>query len=163
MPTMPPPRIADLGKIDVATIEYGPDEIRKRNPHRHEMELLDGVLRFDPKAGIIVGMHQTSSDDFWVRGHIPGRPLMPGVLMIEAAAQLCSFYWVSCFPDRNKFFGFGGIGRTRFRGTVAPGDMLVIVGEPIQIKTRRAIFNAQGYVDDRMVFETEITGMPLST
>ena len=157
---MPPPRIADLSEINVDTIQFGPEEIRKRNPHRHEMELLDGILCFDMEKHLIVGLHKTSEEDFWVRGHIPGRPLMPGVLMIETAAQLCSYYWITRFPNKSKFFGFGGVNKTRFRGTVRPGDTLIVAGVPIQIKARRAVFSCQGFVNDQMVFETEITGIP---
>ena len=120
---MPPPLILDPREIDITTVQYGQDEIRKENPHRHELELLHGVLHFDPEAKICIGVHHTSPDDFWVRGHIPGRPLMPGVLMIEFAAQLCSFYWRRANPDETRFFGFGGIDDTRFRGTVTPGDL----------------------------------------
>lgn len=158
---MPPPIIADPKGFDVTSLQFGPEEIRKRNPHRFELELLHGIVRFDPAEQLIVGVHQAREDDFWVRGHIPGRPLMPGVLLIEAAAQLCSFYWIESVDD-DRFFGFGGIDKTRFRGTVRPGDTLIIVAKPIEIRAgRRAIFNAQGFVGDQMVFETQITGMPV--
>ena len=158
---MPPRPLVDLREFDLDRIEFGPEEIRLRNPHRHEMELLDGVIAFRPDEGFIIGEHRARADAFWTRGHIPGRPLFPGVLMVELAAQLCSFYWHSRYPGQDTFFGFGGIDETRFRGTVKPGDRLIVVGRSIQVKPRRAIFDTQGFVDDKMVFQSRIIGMPL--
>jgi len=157
---MPPPAFADLSRFDLNRLEYGPEEIRQRNPHRHEMELLSGVVAYRPDEDLIIGVVETSADDFWVRGHIPGRPLFPGVLMVEASAQLCSFYWRSVFTDHEKFFGFAGIENTRFRGTVGPGERLILVGKSIDVKPRRAIFDTQGYLGGDMVFETRVKGMP---
>jgi len=160
MAPMPPKAFVDLREIDLDHLEFGPDEIRRSNPHRFEMELLTGVIAYRPEEGFIVGEHRASPDAFWVRGHIPGRPLFPGVLMVELAAQLCSFYWRHVYPDHPSFFGFGGIENTRFRGVVAPGDRLIVVGKSIEVKPRRAIFDAQGFIGDKMVFETRIIGIP---
>ena len=157
---MPPAVFADPALYDPTKVMYGPEEIRKRNPHRYEFELLHGVLAFEPRNEIIVGVHHATEDAFWVRGHIPGRPLFPGVLMVELAAQLCSFYWRMAYPEIDKFFGFGGIEETRFRGAVEPGQDLIVVGKSVQVKPRRAIFDCQGFVDGSMVFETRIKGMP---
>ena len=158
---MPPATFVDLAELDLDEIEFDREAIRQRNPHRYEFELLHGIHAFRPDDGIIVGYHQASEDEFWVRGHIPGRPLFPGVLMIETAAQMCSFYWREAFPEIDRFFGFAGIENTRFRGVVEPGDRLILVGKMVQVKPRRAIFDAQGFVDDSMVFETRIKGMPV--
>ena len=157
---MPPATFVDLHDIDLDQLAFDQDEIRKRNPHRHEFELLHGIIVFRPEEGLIIGEHRASGDAFWVRGHIPGRPLFPGVLMVETAAQLCSFYWREAFPDIPSFFGFGGIENTRFRGVVEPGDRLVIIGKSISVRPRRAIFDAQGFVGDKMVFESRIMGVP---
>ena len=156
---MPPKTLVDLGAFDLEHIEFGPDEIRALNPHRFEFALLDGVIAFRPDDGFIIGVHHARADAFWVRGHIPGRPLFPGVLMVETSAQLCSFYWYRQLQEKERFFGFGGIENTKFRGQVVPGDDLVIAARMIQLKPRRAIFDCQGFVKDRMVFETRITGV----
>jgi len=157
---MPPETLVDLSRVDLSRVEFGIEEIRRRNPHRFEMEMLTGILAFRPEEGFIVGENRLPVAPFWARGHIPGRPLFPGVLMVETAAQLCSFYWRCAFPDIDKFFGFGGIERTRFRGTVQPGDRLVVAGKSLEVKPRRAVFDAQGFLGDRMVFETRIVGIP---
>jgi len=158
---MPPAAFVDLREIDLEKTEFDCEAIRARNPHRYEFELLQRVIAYRPDDGIIIGEHHAPEDAFWIRGHIPGRPLFPGVLMIETAAQLSSFYWLECFPDLDSFFGFGGIENTRFRGVVKPGDRLIIVAKSIQMKTRRAIFDAQGFVEGKMVFESRIIGVPV--
>jgi len=156
---MPPKPLVDLNAFDLDRLEYGPEEIRKRNPHRFEMELLHGVIAWRPEEGLVIGEHRASKEHFWVRGHIPGRPLFPGVLMVETAAQLCSFYWRCVYPDQEKFFGFGGIEQTKFRGSVVPGDRLIVAGRTAQLKARRAIFDCQGFVENRMIFECRIVGV----
>lgn len=156
---MPPKPLADLSAYDLDRIEFGPDEIRALNPHRYEFDLLHGVIAFRPEDKLIIGVHRASEDAFWVRGHIPGRPLFPGVLMVETSAQLCSFYWYRQLEERGRFFGFGGIENTKFRGQVVPGDDLILAARMVQLKPRRAIFDCQGFVRGRMVFETRITGV----
>jgi len=158
---MPPKPIVDLREFDLDQVTFGPEKIREFNPQRYEFELLQRVLVFRPDERLIIGDHHAEPDAYWVRGHIPGRPIMPGVLLIELAAQLCSFYWRAAFPDERRFFGFGGIESTRFRGEVVPGHRLIVVGKSIQLKARRAIFDTQGFVDGTMVFESRVIGLPL--
>ena len=105
-------------------------------------------------------LFRSKQDEFWVRGHIPGRPLMPGVIMIEAAAQMCSLYF-SLVSSMDKFIGFGGVDGVKFRGTVLPGDTLILQGKPLEIRPRRAVFDTIGLVGDRLVFQAQITGMPV--
>ena len=86
-------------------------------------------------------------DEFWVRGHMPDYPLMPGVLMCEAAAQLCSLLHhdqSDCM--QGDFLGFGGMENVRFRGPVRPGDRLVLIAKGIKMHRRQTIFNVQGFV-----------------
>jgi 3-hydroxyacyl-[acyl-carrier-protein] dehydratase len=157
---MPPSLVVDLDSIDLEHILMGPEEIRKYNPHRYEMEQLSGVLHLDRDAGRIVAFKEVRDDEFWVRGHIPGRPLLPGVLMVEAAAQMCSLYYKVVQED-SRFLGFGGMDGVKFRGQVAPGDRLILLGRVREIRSRRACFDTQGIVNGHLVMEARITGMPI--
>jgi 3-hydroxyacyl-[acyl-carrier-protein] dehydratase len=157
---MAPPLLVDLSKIDLSRTLMTVEEIRQYNPHRYEIEQLSGVIHLDPAAGQIVAYKDVRPDEFWVRGHIPGRPLFPGVLMIEAAAQMSSLYYKKVLNDP-RFLGFGGVDGVKFRGQVAPGDRLLLLGQVVELRNRRAVFDTQGVVGDRLVFEARITGMPI--
>ena len=157
---MPPQMLVDASRYDPAKVVMTLEEIRRRNPQRYEMEQLSGVLLFDPQAGEIVTFKDLTAEEFWIRGHIPGRPLMPGVIMIEAAAQMSSLYYSLVSPS-DKFIGFGGVDDVKFRGQVVPGDKLILLGKAVEIRPRRAVFDTQGLVGDRLVFQARITGMPL--
>ena len=159
---MPPRALIPLESIDVDHAIADIEAIRKINPQRYEMEQLSRIVHYDPEAGAVAGVLDVSEEPFWARGHIPGRPLMPGVIMIEAAAQLCSWavrqvYDPETYGDR--FFGFGGIDNVKFRGVVLPGQRMILLGKAHDVRPRRAIFLTQGWVDGRMVFQAEISGM----
>jgi 3-hydroxyacyl-[acyl-carrier-protein] dehydratase len=137
---------------------FGPDQIRNVNRQRFEMEQMDRVTFLDAAAQEVVGIKDVRADEFWVRGHVPGRPLFPGVLMIEALAQLTSFYIGHTTPDIG-FIGFGGVDLVKFRQTVVPGQRIVLVGKGVEIRSRRAVFDTQGWVDDKLAVEARITGV----
>jgi 3-hydroxyacyl-[acyl-carrier-protein] dehydratase len=136
----------------------GPDEIRKKNPQRYEMEHLDAITRLDIPTTEVVGYKDVRADEFWVRGHIPGRPILPGVVMIEALAQLTSYYIGVAIPDLG-FIGFGAVDGVKFRSTVVPGQRLVLIGKGASIRTRMAVFDTQGWLDGKLVVEARITGV----
>ncbi len=152
--------LVDIDTIDLNEITADIDRIRVLVPHRYEMEQLSGIIKFDPENKIIIGYKDVKEDEFWVRGHIPGNPLMPGVLMVEAAAQLCTFYFKSSFQNE-KFFGFGGIDKVKFRGKVLPGDKLIIIAKNLELRDRRAIFDIQGIANGKLVFEGKIIGIAM--
>jgi 3-hydroxyacyl-[acyl-carrier-protein] dehydratase len=157
---MPPKPLFDLSTLDFSRVVAGPEEIRRCNPQRYEMEQLDGILHFNLQEGVAVGFKDVRADEFWVRGHIPGRPLLPGVLVCEAAAQLCSYFYKKAF-ETEQFLGFGGMEGVKFRGAVVPGDKLILVASKHDLRPRRATFDCQGFVADRMVYEGTINGMPM--
>lgn len=159
---MPPKLLVDLSTIDLDEVTIGLEEIRQVNPQRYEMEQLSGIITYRPEEGYVVGFKDVRADEFWVRGHIPGRPLLPGVLMIEAAAQLSSFYYkMAMGKDDPRFVGFGGVTDVKFRRTVEPGQRLIILAVCRELKRRRAIFDTQEVVDGKLVFEGTIIGMPV--
>ena len=89
---MPPSLLFDLSKIDLsAEPTFDRQTISKVNPQQFEMQQLDGVLWYDKQNMLVLGYKDVTDKEFWIRGHIPGRPLMPGVIMVESAAQLLSF------------------------------------------------------------------------
>jgi 3-hydroxyacyl-[acyl-carrier-protein] dehydratase len=157
---MPPQYLVPPNEIDVTRIEVPMEEVRKFNQQRFEMEQLSGILRYDPEQGICIGLRHVKPDEFWVRGHVPGRPLLPGVLMCECAAQVASYYTIR-YLQHKGFIGFGGMEEVKFRGQVVPGDTLVMVGKSVEIRSRRAVFECQGLVGDRIVFQCRIIGMPM--
>jgi len=155
---MPPQPYIDLAALDQSKIAVSKADIYKVNPHAYEFQLLDGIFFVDDANGVCVGFHDCRSDEYWVRGHIPGRPLMPGVLMIETAAQLVSYVGMSRNPGKG-FLGFGGVTDVKFRGQVVPGDRLIMVAKEVEYRPRRISAAAQGFVKDQLVFEGLITGM----
>jgi len=148
----------DVSTIDLERVEHSIHEIRKVNPHRYEFEQLTAVLRFRPEEKHIIGLRTIRHDEFWVRGHVPGRPLFPGILMLEAAAQLCSFYCGIVVPGEG-FLGFGAIQDVRFRGTVCPGESLILIGCEKVLTQSRCLFDTQGVVNGKLVFEASILGI----
>ncbi len=153
---MAPSFLYDLSSLDLNKIVVPLEEIRKIIPQRFEMEMLSGIVHDDGHT--VVGYKDITLEDFWVRGHIPGRPLMPGVFMIECAAQLCAFIAMKRQPEMG-FVGFARCDNVSFRGTVVPPSRLYMIAQMVEIKRRRAIANCQGIVDGTLVFEATVTGM----
>lgn len=158
---MPPQvHVNPLG-VDLDHVIADQAAIRKTNPQRFEMEQLTAIVHFDPEKQVVVGYKDVRDDEFWARGHMPGYPILPGVLMCEAAAQLCSYYIVALGHLEGDFLGFGGLENVRFRYPVRPGDRLVLIGKAMLINRRKTLFNVQGFVGEKMVFHADVIGMPL--
>ena len=122
---MPPPLMFDLSQIDLeANPVFDKEAICKVNLQRYEMQQLDGILWYDKDKHLILGYKDVTENEFWTRGHIPDRPLMPGVIMVEAAAQLSSFY-IKQIIELEGFIGFAGIGSAKFRSVVEPGAKII--------------------------------------
>ena len=161
---MPPVVHLDPASIDCGRVLVDQEGIRKVNPQRFEMEHLNAIVHVDSAEHVVAGYKDVRPDEFWVRGHMPGDPLLPGVLMCEAAAQLCSFYIVKYSGLLGEgFIGFGGLENVRFRAPVRPGDRLVLVGKATKLHRRQSIFDVQGFVGGTMVFHAEVFGVPLTS
>lgn len=159
---MPPLALIDPSTLDTSRVLYDQDAIRRGNRQRFEMEQLTGILDLDLDRQLIVGFKDVRDDEFWVRGHMPDYPLMPGVLLCEAAAQLCSFYCHLIRLNEGGFLGFGGLEDVRFRGRVLPGDRLIIAAQATRINRRQSIFETQGFVGSNLVFHGRVIGVMLS-
>lgn len=158
---MPPQLLFDLSGLDLgARPVFDKEAISRVNPQRYEMQQLDGILWYDPDRSLILGYKDVTDNEFWVRGHIPGRPLMPGVIMIESAAQLLSFF-VKQVLNIEGFVGFGGIESAKFRAAVTPGCRLYLLGQIIEKRTRKYTCATQGLVDGTIVFEAIISGIKM--
>jgi 3-hydroxyacyl-[acyl-carrier-protein] dehydratase len=157
---MPPALLFDLAEIDLtASPVFDKEAICQINPQRFEMQHLDGILWYDKDRECILGYKDVTTEEFWIRGHIPDRPLMPGVIQIEAAAQLLSFFVKKIYAETG-FFGFGGIERAKFRAVIEPGCRLHLLGHIIQARPgRKYVCDVQGLVEDTLMFEATISGM----
>ena len=159
---MPPPLLFDLSQIDLeAKPVFNKEAIFKVNPQQFEMQQLDGVLWYDKEKALILGYKDVTDKEFWVRGHIPDRPLMPGVIMVESAAQLASFFIKQIYQEQG-FIGFSGIESAKFRSIIEPGKRLYLLGHITKYKKRKntshVTTRVQGVVDDALVFEASVTG-----
>jgi len=155
---MSPVFLFDISEIDLNKVIFDREAIAEVNPQSYEMAQLDAVVWYDEAKHRAVGYKDITENEFWVRGHIPGRPLMPGVIMIEAAAQLSSFYMKKIY-GLEGFIGFSGIDYAKFRGPVTPGCRLYLIGEIVKIRSRQFSSFVQGIVNDKIVFDTRISGM----
>jgi 3-hydroxyacyl-[acyl-carrier-protein] dehydratase len=158
---MRPELHVDPLKLDLSCVVADQEGIRQVNPQRFEMEQLTAIVLIDRERHVIAGYKDVRPDEFWARGHMPDYPLLPGVLMCEAAAQLCSYYTVTQGILERDFVGFGGLDNVRFRSTVRPGDRLVLVAKATRLHRRQTIFNVQAFVGSRMVFHADVMGVPL--
>jgi len=157
---VPPPLLYDLDQIDLDRIEYTREQIYQKLPHRHEFMHLDGIVHIDYEAEVAVAYRDVRLDEWWVRGHIPGRPIFPGVLMLETAAQLAAFA-TKYVTDFQGFVAYGGVDKCKFREAVIPPSRLYFLCHAVENKRRRITADCQGIVNGALVFETRITGLPI--
>jgi 3-hydroxyacyl-[acyl-carrier-protein] dehydratase len=157
---MPAEPLLDLEKTDLSHVVATREDILKHIKQRGRFALLDGILDFGSESNVIVGFKEIRADDWWASDHIPGRPIFPGALMVEAAAQLATFdYLVRNPPKVEQFLGFGGLDSVRFRGLVEPGVRMLFAAKAIRVRTRMFTYAAQGFVGGNLVFEGEIMGL----
>ena len=154
--------ILDFSEYDVNHVLADREEIRRYNLQRFEMEQLSAVIYADTERLICAGYKDITDDEFWVRGHMPTIPLMPGVMMCEAAAQLSSYFAQKYDLLGCQVVGLGGLEEVRFRGTVVPGDRLVVVVQSLKVRRNAMILcRFQGFVRENLVVEGKIMGISL--
>ena len=154
--------IIDLALLDFDNPIADIEAIRALNPQRHEMEQLTAILYEDLERNACAAYKEITDQEFWVRGHMPGMPLMPGVVMLEAVAQLSSYFTQRHDLLGAEMVGFGGVDEVRFRGVVVPGDRLILMVELLKARRGRMIVAAfQGIVDGNLVLEGTLRGIPI--
>jgi 3-hydroxyacyl-[acyl-carrier-protein] dehydratase len=162
-----PALLADLDHLDLSRTVYTVADLHEVLRQRGKFSLLDGILHLDPaKDDLVVGYHDVRPDAWWARDHIPGRPIFPGVLMVEASAQMGSFDYFKRHPEVPlTFIAFTGIDGVRFRATVEPPCRLILVGRARRSRMHGGkvmfCYEFQGLVGKKIVYEAEVSGMQM--
>ncbi len=156
--------IVSFADFDEQKVLFDLENVHGINPHRFEMCLLDGILFEDAESGRCVGFKDVRADEFWVRGHFPEVPLMPGVLICESAAQLCSYFAAKTKLLGTPIIALGGLDDVRFRSPVKPGSRMVTM---LQREKSRANIMINGrfqcFVNRELVCDGNIKGVAINT
>ena len=134
-------------------------QILKQLPHRYPFLLVDRVLEID-KGKTIKALKNVTINEPFFEGHFPHRPVMPGVLMLEALAQaaaLLAFDALDTSPTDDMVYYFAGIDGARFKQPVGPGDQLILSVELLRMKAGIFKFKARAEVDGDLAVEAELT------
>lgn len=125
-------------------------------PHRYPFLLVDRITELVPGQKI-VGIKQVTINESFFQGHFPGAPVMPGVLIVEAMAQVGAVYALSLIEDRDrKLVLFSGIDNARFRRPVVPGDTLTLTVTPVRVGSRVQRMRGEAHVDGQLAAEADI-------
>lgn len=129
-------------------------EIQKIIPHRYPFLLVDRIIEIEPMKRAI-GIKNVTINEQFFQGHFPGHPVMPGVLILEAMAQVGGVAMLYPEENRGKLAFFAGIDRVKFRKPVVPGDQLRMVAEIIKVRSGTGKLWVQSFVDEQLVAEGE--------
>lgn len=130
-------------------------DIQRILPHRYPFLLIDKVLELE-EGKRCKALKNVTVNDYFFRGHFPGRPVMPGVLIVEAMAQTAGILILCRKENAGKLAYFLGIDNVRFRKTVVPGDQLILEVDVVKLKAKTGIARAKAFVDNREVAEAEL-------
>ena len=133
-------------------------EIQKFLPHRYPFLLVDKIVEME-KDRKVVGIKNVSINEWFFQGHFPGRPIMPGVLIVEAMAQVGAVLLLQDARDEDLLIYFMSMDNVKFRKPVVPGDQLRFELEVINLRKRSARMQGRAYVDDKLVAEAILTSM----
>ena len=137
-------------------MEIGIAEILKILPHRYPFLLVDRILEVE-KGKRIVGIKNVTFNEEFFQGHFPGNPVMPGVLIVEAMAQVSAIGLHGVVPDQEKkILYLSAVDRCKFRRPVVPGDQLRIEAEILNLKSRICKCRAVATVDGKVCAEAEL-------
>lgn len=149
------PDTAITSKSDNQVI-YSIEDIQKLLPHRYPFALVDRIIEYVPGKRA-VGIKNVTINEPHFQGHFPGRPIMPGVLIVEAMAQVGGIVLTQLPELEGGLFVFAGIDKVRFRRQVVPGDQLLMTVELLWVKQRRfGKMQARAEVDGQLATEGEL-------
>ena len=137
-------------------MQLNSDEIQQILPHRYPFLLVDRITECEPGKKAC-GIKCVSANEMHFVGHFPQKKVMPGVLIIEALAQVGAVCILSCEKFKGKTAYFGGINNCRFKKKVVPGDVLILETELIKQKGPVAIARATATVDGKVAATAELT------
>ena len=140
----------------IPSAPFGKDEIEEILPHRDPFLLLDEVVELQPGRKV-VATRLVRHDDWWFPGHFPGRPVMPGVLIVEAMAQAGAVAVLVEEANRGKIAFFAGIDDCRFKRIVEPGDVLTLTCEIDQVRGPIGRGKATAHVGDELAARATLT------
>jgi 3-hydroxyacyl-[acyl-carrier-protein] dehydratase len=135
---------------------FGRDVIEQLIPHRHPFLLVDEILELEPGKRV-VGRREIRADDWWFAGHFPERPVMPGVLTVEAIAQAGAVAVLADEANRGKMPFFAGIDKCRFKRIVEPGDVLTLECEFVRVRGAIAKGEGRALVGDELAVSVNLT------
>jgi 3-hydroxyacyl-[acyl-carrier-protein] dehydratase len=151
-PVSAPPVPVETAVPNILSIE----QIQALLPHRYPFLLVDRILENAPGERA-VGLKNVTVNEQFFQGHFPGRPIMPGVLIVEAMAQVGGIVLLQMADSKDKLSLFAGIDKVRFRRPVVPGDQLIMTVELLCIKRKRfGKMQAKAEVDGQLVSEGEL-------
>lgn len=133
------------------------NEIRKFLPHRYPFLLVDRILDIEPKVKA-TGLKNVTINEHFFQGHFPDNPIMPGVLIVEAMAQVSGILAFHSGADGNAVY-FMSIEKAKFRKPVVPGDQLRLEVSILQQRNKVWKFSGQAFVNDQVVAEADFTAM----
>ena len=131
-------------------MELDINEIQKILPHRPPMLLVDRIIELEPFKSA-TGIKNVTMNEPHFLGHFPGHPIMPGVLILEAMAQVGGVAMLYPEEHRGKIAMFGGMEHVKFKHPVVPGDQLVTKAEIVRVRGNFGLLHADGYVKDKLV------------
>ncbi len=140
----------------IPTPPFGRDVIESLIPHRPPFLLVDEILELEPGKRV-VGQREIRADDWWFPGHFPERPVMPGVLTIEAIAQAGAVAVLADEANAGKIPFFAGIDACRFKRVVEPGDLLRLECEFTRVRGPIAKGQGRAFVEDELAAEATLT------